>query len=92
MWVIIGGGMLTLLIAAMGKQKRNTCKDFTISIKGGQEEKFFLNKADIVRLLKVATKGNIKGQPKTSFNLLKMEELLEDNVWIKDAQLYFAIV
>lgn len=89
MWVVIGGGMLTLLIAAMGKQKRNTCRDYAITIKGGQDDKFFLAKADILKLLKASTKGNIKGQTKTSFNLLQMEELLEDNAWVKDAQLYF---
>lgn len=88
MWVVIGGGMLTLLIAAMGKQKRNTCKDYTITIKG-TDNKLFLSKAEISQLLKAATKGNIKGQSKSSFNLLRMEELLEENVWVKDAQLYF---
>jgi cell division protein FtsQ len=39
--------------------------------------------------LKASTKGNIKGQQKASFNLLQMENLLKENVWIKDAQLYF---
>jgi len=89
MWVVIGGGMLTLLIAAMGKQKKNTCKDFSITIKGGKSDDLFLGKSDIIKLLKAATKGGIKGQQKSSFNLLKMENLLEENVWVKDAQLYF---
>ncbi len=89
MWMVIGSGMLVLLIAAMGKQKKNTCKDYVVAIKGNQEENFFLDKTEIVKLLKVAAKGNIKGQSKESFNLLEMESLLEDNVWIKDAQLYF---
>ena len=89
MWMVIGGGMLVLLIAAMGKQKKNTCKDYSITIKGGEEKDFFLSKTDVTKLLKVATKGNIKGQPKASFNLQQMENLLEENVWIKDAQLYF---
>jgi cell division protein FtsQ len=89
MWVVIGGAMLTLLIAAMGKQKKNTCKDYSITIKGGQGDDLFLGKSDIVRLLKASTKGNIKGQQKASFNLLQMENLLKENVWIKDAQLYF---
>jgi len=89
MWLVIGGGMLTLLIAAMGKQKKNTCKDYSIAIKGAEDENFFLSKADIIKLLKASAKGNIKGQSKSSFNLLKMEDLLEDNVWVKDAQLYF---
>jgi cell division protein FtsQ len=89
MWLVIGSGMLVLLIAAMGKQKKNTCTDYVVTIKGNQQENFFLDKTEIIKLLKVAAKGNINGQPKQSFNLLEMESLLEDNVWIKDAQLYF---
>ncbi len=89
MWLMIGGGMLTLLIAAMGKQKRNTCKDYSITIKGGEEKDFFLSKGDVEKLLRAATKGNIKGQQKASFHLQQMEDLLEENVWIKDAQIYF---
>ena len=89
MWMVIGGGMLVLLIAAMGKQKKNTCKDYSITIKGNEAKDFFLTETDVVKLLKAATKGNIKGQSKASFNLQQMENLLEENVWIKDAQLYF---
>lgn len=81
--------MLVLLIAAMGKQRRDNCKDYAISIKGIRGEDFFLDEADILKLMKAATKGKIKGQPKTDFDLRKMEQLLEDNQWIKDAQLYF---
>jgi cell division protein FtsQ len=88
MWVLISGGMLTLLIAAVGKQKKNTCKDYTINIKGNDED-LFLSKTDVLKTLKAATSGNIKGQSKKSFNLLRLENLLEENEWVKDAQLYF---
>jgi len=88
MWVLISGGMLTLLIAAVGKQKRNTCKDYAITIKGTNDY-LFLSKADVLKTLKAATNGNIKGQSKKSFNLLRLENLLEENEWVKDAQLYF---
>lgn len=89
MWLVIGAGMLTLLIAAMGNQKRDTCKDFAVSIKGVRADDFFLDEADILKLLKVATNGKIKGQPKEAFDLQRMEELLESNQWVKDAQIYF---
>ena len=42
MWMAIGGGMLTLLIAAMGKQKRDTCKGYNINIKGQRTGDFFV--------------------------------------------------
>src|SRR5687767_12937891 len=89
MWLTIGAGMLTLLIAAMGRQKRDSCKDYAIVIKSIRSDDFFLDESDILRLLKAVTKGKIKGQPKSAFNLQQMEELLEDNQWVKDAQLYF---
>lgn len=88
LWLAIGGGMLTLLIAAIGKQKKDHCSDYTIRIKGTRNN-FFIDDNDVLTLLKAATKGNVKGQAKSSFNLRQMEQLLEDNVWIKDAELYF---
>lgn len=88
MWVAIGAGMLTLLIAAIGKQKRDQCRDYTIRIKGVQNN-FFVDQKDVVKLLKAAAKGEIKGQKKSALNLQQMEKLIENNVWIKDAELYF---
>ena len=87
-WVAIGSGMLTLLIAAIGKQKKDHCKDYTIRIKGANHN-FFVDDKEVLKLLKAAAKGNVKGQPKSSFNLQQMELLLEDNVWVRDAELYF---
>lgn len=89
MWLAIGGGMLTLLIAAMGKQQKELCKDYAVTIEGVQSDFFFLDEAAIVNLLKGNVHGNIKGQPRSAFDLQRLEQLLEGNVWIKDAQLYF---
>ncbi|MBC7949500.1 MAG: hypothetical protein H7Y42_16555 [Chitinophagaceae bacterium] len=87
-WIGIGCGMLTLLIAAIGKQKRDHCRDYTIQIKATNNN-FFVDQQDVVKLLKASIKGEIKGQKKSAFNLQQMEQLLEKNVWIKDAELYF---
>ena len=37
LWLVIGGGMLTLLIAASEKRKRISAKIITITIKGCKE-------------------------------------------------------
>lgn len=89
MWMAIGGGMLVLLIAAMGKQKKNNCSDLLINIQGVADDRHFLNRSDITGILKSVAGGEIKGQPKSAFNLLEMEASLRNNVWVKDAQLYF---
>jgi len=89
LWAVIGGGMLTLLIAAMGKQRKDTCKGYEIQIGSNGKKELFLDQPDIVKLMKAATHGNIKGQQKESFNLRQLERLLEENVWVKDAQVWF---
>jgi len=81
--------MLVLLIAAMGKQNKDVCKGYTISIRSERTSDFFLDENDISALLKKAAKGNIKGQARSAVDLRKMEESLEKNVWVKDAQLFF---
>lgn len=87
-WLAVGTGLLVLLIAAIGKKNRQECSGYTITLKGGADH-FFLEKNDIKELLMAATRGKIKGQAMSSFNLMKVESFLEDNVWIKDAELYF---
>jgi cell division protein FtsQ len=89
MWLVIGSGMLMLLIAAMDKQKKELCKGYEINIKAEKTGVFFLDQEGIGKLLKASVNGDIKGKVKAGFNLLQMEESLEKNVWIKDAQLYF---
>ncbi len=87
-WLAVGGGMLTLLIAAMGRQKKDHCQDFEITLKGAGDN-FFIDTKQVEKLLKSAANGDIKGQTKASLQLQKMEDLLEENVWIKDAEIYF---
>lgn len=89
LWLSIGTGMLLLLVAAIGKQKNETCKDVIITIDGAQEEKLFLQEKDIFKLVKAATNGPVKGQSRKRFDLWKIEKLIEGNMWVKDAQLYF---
>jgi cell division protein FtsQ len=88
LWLCIGGGMVTLLLAAITKKNKGECKDYTISIKGATSD-FFIDKKDIENLLVKATKGNIKGEPVASFKLHELEQMLEQNTWIDDAELYF---
>ena len=87
-WLVIGGGMVTLLLAAITKKKRGLCSDYTITLKG-QTTNFFIDEKDVQQLLMKATGGNIKGQPVGSLDLYQLEQMLEHNTWINDAELYF---
>jgi cell division protein FtsQ len=87
-WLCIGGGMLTLLLAAISSKKKGVCSDYTIRLKGPGNH-FFIGEKEVEEMLKKAVKGNLKGQPVESFNLNGMEQLLEKNTWVSEAELYF---
>lgn len=87
-WLCIGGGMLTLLLAAIHKKNNGLCKGYTISISGGEKNRF-IDEKDVEQMMLNAAGGNIKGQSVASINLNRLEQTLEKNVWISRAELYF---
>lgn len=87
-WVCIGGGMLTLLVAAIGKKNKETCSNYVISIVGA-DENYFIDTDDILSLLKSGINAEIVGKKTADINLRQLEQLLRDNVWIQNAELWF---
>lgn len=87
-WLCIGGGMLTLLLAAISKKNKGVCKEIIISIKGAKDNRF-IDEQDVSQLLMSATGGKMKGQPVTAFRLHDLGQTLEANTWIDEAELYF---
>ena len=88
LWVGIGTAMLVLLVAAIGNRSRQVCTGYKISIKG-VEQNFFFADRDILDRLKEATDSKLTGSPVSDFNLRKLESMLEKDVWVEDAELYF---
>lgn len=88
LWVCIGGGMLSLLIAAIGKKNKEDCADYTIAIKNS-DENLFIDANDIRKLLKSGAGFEIKGKKISEINLKKLEQLLRENVWIRKAEMWF---
>jgi cell division protein FtsQ len=88
LWVAIGGGMFTLLMAAIGKKNRGNCSDYVISLRG-EEHSLFMNSQDIVVMLEELMNGPVKGQPIAAFNLRELENQLRRDSWISNAELYF---
>jgi len=88
LWVCIGGGMLSLLIAGIGKKNREDCTDYTIAIKNS-EENLFIAVNDIRKLLKAGAGSEIKGKKISEINLKKLERLLRGNVWVRKAEMWF---
>ncbi|ANH82307.1 hypothetical protein A8C56_16260 [Niabella ginsenosidivorans] len=90
MWLGVGIGMFIVIAAAMRVQDDSVCAGYDINIKGaGGGGSLFTSEGQIVKLLKEATRGNIKGQRKSSFDLPRIEDLLEQSAWVYNAELYF---
>ena len=88
LWCTVGAGVLVLLVAAIGYRNNKTCKGYRIEISGPSGIQF-IDKRQILDLLASAGAGKIQNKPTASFDLRRMETVLEKNVWIKDAQLFF---
>ena len=87
-WMAVGSGLLTLLIAANRKEQNHLCKDVQIRIKGIGEV-FYIDKGDIITILKNGSGKKLIGQPLNKMNLAGMERLLEKSSWVADAEIYF---
>lgn len=87
-WVCIGAGMFTLLMAAISKKNKGQCKDYSITIKGTNDY-LFVDIKDVEQILMKATGSKIKGAQVSSFKLGNLEQMLEQSTWIRDAELYF---
>ena len=81
-------GLVVLLVAAIGRRNHELCKDYEITIQGAQKN-LFINEKDIKKLLNAGLNDKIIGEPIADFNLRKLEQLLEGNAWVKNANLYF---
>ena len=85
-WLAMAAGLIVLLVAAMNSQKLKKCKGYSITIKG-DDQKWFLDKKDVAAML--IAQGGIKGQVLKGFDLRQLENQLKNNVWVKDAELFF---
>jgi cell division protein FtsQ len=85
-WSLLGLGCIALLVAAMKAKDSKACKGVEINITGTTKH-MFIKQADVIDVL---NKNNIHaGETLDDINLRKTEEQLENNPWLKDAELFF---
>jgi cell division protein FtsQ len=87
-WLLVISGITTLLLAANRKEKEHVCKDILIGIKGN-EGKFYVEKEDVLELMKKTANSSLLQQNITAINLRKLEDGLKTNPWVRNAELYF---
>jgi len=87
-WLALAAGAVILLISAAGRKDQKECKGIEVNI-SGVSNNFFIDKNDVLKLIKKYSNGDMKGKPVLAFNLRKIEEELRKQVWIKNAELFF---
>ena len=88
LWSAIGACTLVLLVAAIQKKDANKCTGVDINIKGVSNN-FFVDKNDIMETIISKCDGKPKGKRVGSFDLQELEQALQENIWVKTAQLFF---
>lgn len=88
LWTTVGACTIVLLVAAARNQNGKVCKDVLVNIKGvdGVE---YVSKKQILNTISGGRPDLMKGQLVKTFDLQQLEELLERNLWIRNAELFF---
>lgn len=85
-WSVLGLCCVVLLVAAMKQKDSKACAAIDVKIERINQH-MFVQKADVLNVL---NENNITaGKILDDINLRKTEEQLEQNAWIKDAELFF---
>ena len=88
LWSVMGIGMLILLVAAINKRNSKTCKGLRVEIVDKQDP-VFVERGDIIKMLAVDNAAKPEGKAISDFHLLKIEEAIEKNPWVKSAEVFF---
>ena len=88
LWVAMGAGLVVLLVAAIRKEDTQLCTGINVVIKGVSNN-FFVDKKDILKSIDEYIDGSPVGQSVSLLNLKVLENDLQKNIWVKQAQLYF---
>jgi len=84
-WSVLGLCCVVLLVAAMKSKHSENCTGINIDIEGATEH-VFVKKADVTVVL--SENGVRAGEFLFDIDMRKLEEQLEQNAWIKDAELF----
>lgn len=85
-WLALSVVAMVLLVAAVSKKNRKICAGINVEIKG-PDEHFFVDEKEVAKLLNA--NEELKGSSIESINLLVLEKRLENDKWIRNAELFF---
>lgn len=89
LWALIFSGVVFVLVSAVQKEQKNTCREVVISIDESNGYKM-INESEIMLALWPENKGLVpQGKTIASFDLFNLERQLEKNPWVQSATIYF---
>lgn len=87
-WILVTCCTLVLLVSAVYKTDRRRCKGINIHIEGASNH-FFIDEKDIRSLIDTYCGAHSSGQAVSKFDLRSVEQSLERDIWIRNAELFF---
>lgn len=87
-WIIAAVGTVVLLVSAIRSKDSKGCAGIEITI-AGNSGNFFLDKKEIKNIITADGARELVGKHTASFDLQQMENILEKNIWVKNAELFF---
>jgi cell division protein FtsQ len=88
LWCSVAVCGIVLLVAAVRSKNVQVCKGVAIDI-SGVNNNFFIDKSDVLSIVKDYVGGKPEGKKLSAFNLRDIEQKLEEDVWIRNAELFF---
>lgn len=85
-WIVLVSGASVLLGFAKSKRNSTLCKSVDIAIAEKNSNLFITS--DEIRALITKDQGKVEGKPMDKINLPEMEQMLKDNSFIINAQVY----
>ena len=87
-WLLVGSACISLLVSAVHSKETKVCKGVEINI-SGVSSNFFIDKTDVYNIIKNFGGDSTQKKPLASIDLGRIEKALENDVWVKNAELYF---
>lgn len=87
-WVSLGVSVIVLFGAAIKQKDKEKCSKVLISISGASNN-IFIDKTDVLNLLGSLNLGKVEGKLVKDLDLGKIEKVLEQNEWIRNAEVFF---
>ena len=87
-WSVVAVLCVWLLVAAVGRQQGDVCKEVVINVNGNGSN-FFIDKKDVLQIINAQNGGTTVGKKLAGINLRQLETELRKDTWVKEVQIYF---